>query len=535
MCFGMARKATGWMVLDVDGGQVAAVRYPQPEQTSYEEVSRLESRPDLGGDRTLPGRLVIRCGIAVGLTSKSLTALVVAAALFTTGCGSSAPPADSAPGPVPVLPVSAALSTVSAAPSTLMADGTRTTVITVTARDTAGAAYAGRSVVLGASGAGNTITQPAAPTGTNGETTGTIASTQVGQKTVTATVDGVLLNQQATVSFIPALTISPANPTLFTDWLTFSASGGSAAGYTWAFVTNPSGGSINPTSGRYVPGVTTGVTDVIKVTDSLGNTVTASITISPPTFFVTRGSARAVVKLDASGAVVGTNPFATLASAMDYGTAVDLSGNLFFPTLGGGTIEKVTPGGAVSVFATTGGLLEGAARNPLTGDIFATNFVGNNLKRIDVAGAVTDVSPAGIANPVGIVFDLDGNYYITSFASTSVRAFKPDGTALTTWGTNGVVSMPAGATAGIAFDPREGYLYVSCQNVRQVYRINSTGTTVTLFWTAPSGQTNGLAVGDGSLYVANRGDGVVHRVDLVTATATLFATIPNAAGITRIP
>src|SRR5436309_1560211 len=93
--------------------------------------------------------------------------------------------------------VSAAQSGVEATPTTVMADGTST--ITVTARDAGGNAIAGATVVLAATGSGNTLTQPAGPTDASGVATGTFSSTVAEPKTVAATINGVAVSQTAPV------------------------------------------------------------------------------------------------------------------------------------------------------------------------------------------------------------------------------------------------------------------------------------------------------------------------------------------------
>lgn len=47
----------------------------------------------------------------------------------------------------------------------------------------------------------------------------------------------------------------------------------------YSMQSNPSGGSVNSSTGLYTAGATTGVTDVVLVTDSQSNTATASITV----------------------------------------------------------------------------------------------------------------------------------------------------------------------------------------------------------------------------------------------------------------
>jgi uncharacterized protein (TIGR03382 family) len=79
----------------------------------------------------------------------------------------------------------------------------------------------------------------------------------------------------AGVSIAPASTSAARNGVV-----NFTATGGSGTGYAWTFTTNASGGAINLESGMYVAGQTGGVTDVVKVTDSLGNVAGANISVS---------------------------------------------------------------------------------------------------------------------------------------------------------------------------------------------------------------------------------------------------------------
>src|SRR5262245_6313952 len=101
---------------------------------------------------------------------------------------------------------SATLGTVSASPATgVLANGVAVSTITVTVVDENGAPLANHVVQLSASGANNTIVQPAV-TNASGVAIGTISSTRAETKTITATidpgVDAVVLAQQPTVEFI---------------------------------------------------------------------------------------------------------------------------------------------------------------------------------------------------------------------------------------------------------------------------------------------------------------------------------------------
>jgi hypothetical protein len=109
----------------------------------------------------------------------------------------------------------------------------------------------------------------------------------------------------STEVYEPELVISPANPAVAPRASeTFTASGGTGLGYTWSFFTNASGGTLTA-SGDYIAGGTGGVTDVVRVTDSLGEsatvpvTVTAPLTISPSG--VTTVASRSSQQFTASG------------------------------------------------------------------------------------------------------------------------------------------------------------------------------------------------------------------------------------------
>ena len=93
----------------------------------------------------------------------------------------------------------------------VLANGTEAVDIQVTVRAADGSPLAGHTVRVTASGEGNTVTQPAAPTGDSGEAGARLASTVAGTKTVTVSVEAeggpVTLTQQPTVTFV-----SPVSP-----------------------------------------------------------------------------------------------------------------------------------------------------------------------------------------------------------------------------------------------------------------------------------------------------------------------------------
>src|SRR3989449_3232544 len=77
--------------------------------------------------------------------------------------------------------------------------GSGTSTITVTARDASGNPVQGATVVLAATGGGNTLTQPAATTNASGVATGTLSSTLAETKPISATITAAAVTQTATV------------------------------------------------------------------------------------------------------------------------------------------------------------------------------------------------------------------------------------------------------------------------------------------------------------------------------------------------
>jgi hypothetical protein len=75
------------------------------------------------------------------------------------------------------------------------------------------------------------------------------------------------------------LAVNPSAPMVAPrGGLVFTTTGGSGTGLAWTISTNASGGTIS-SSGAYTAGATGNVTDVVTVTDSLGNTGTAHVSV----------------------------------------------------------------------------------------------------------------------------------------------------------------------------------------------------------------------------------------------------------------
>ncbi|HTD23537.1 MAG TPA: hypothetical protein VK738_12840 [Terriglobales bacterium] len=171
-----------------------------------------------------------------------------------------------------------------------------------------------------------------------------------------------------------SLMISPATITLNAGGAqTFSVSGG-VSPYTYSMVTNNSGGTINASTGAYIAGTIGGVTDTLQVTDTVGNTSTATVrvraplVISPASVTVSTGGSQA---FSASG---GVSPYT-------YSIATNNSG---------GTIN-----------ASTGAYVAGT-RGGVTDTVQVTDSSGNaSTAIVTVRAATLVISPASVSVSIG--------------------------------------------------------------------------------------------------------------------------------------
>jgi acid phosphatase type 7 len=298
--------------------------------------------------------------------------------------------------------VSATLSTVAAAPASITASGAPTT-ITVTAKDGSGNPISGATVVLAATGSGNTLTQPAGPTNASGVATGTLSSTVAEGKTVSATVNGTALTQTAAVT-VTTGAVSATVSTVAAAPASIAAGGGTST-----ITVTAKDGSGNPISGATV---------VLAATGS-GNTLTQP---ASPT--------------NASGVATGT-----LSSTVAEGKTVSATVN--GTALTGTATVTVTSGGvsvtlstvAVSPASITAGngaatitvTAKDAAGNPISGAtvLLAATGSGNTLTQpaaaTDANGVATGALSSTVAEGKTVSATVNGAA-LTQTASVTVTA-----------------------------------------------------------------------------------------------------------------
>jgi hypothetical protein len=184
---------------------------------------------------------------------------------------------------------------------------------------------------------------------------------------------------------------------------------------------------------------------LVKTYTIPGLPVVGQEVISGNTLFVVACSATlsggAVVEIDLSTGVV--NPaFAIVPTGCPNGLTMDDHGNLFAANFAG-FIDKVTPSGALSLFASGGPLTPGNLMGFVIGPndityndgqnaLYTTNTGQNTVVKVQInrdgtAGAIT-VFSTGVPGGDGIVFDR-ANLIVTSPFTNAVYLVAPDGSA----------------------------------------------------------------------------------------------------------
>jgi hypothetical protein len=153
--------------------------------------------------------------------------------------------------------------------------------------------------------------------------------------------DNVNNTSNATVNVLSTLAISPAAASVNTGGSqAFSVTGGSSP-YSYSLPSNNSGGAINASSGAYTAGTKGGVADTVQVTDSAGNTSTASVTvrgllaISPTSASVATGATKT---FSASG---GSPPYTFSLATNNSGGTINPSSGVYTAGTKAGVTDTV--------------------------------------------------------------------------------------------------------------------------------------------------------------------------------------------------
>lgn len=323
--------------------------------------------------------------------------------------------------------------------SGLFANGSDLVTITATIVDSSGAPQAGLTVQLGATGSGNTLTQPKQMTNANGVATGTLTSVVAETKTISAVVSPgaaqVPLTQQPTVTFAA----TPAVQLAFT-----TAPVGAIAGQALPMVAV----TVEDAQGTAVPGnfpITLTLSASAQHASLMGDVIEHTVTASG-----TAGFTALSVNLVGSGYVL-TASSPGLSSAVS--TTFDITPSSWFEINNGmwsATLANIWPDPKIS------GVAYAASGN---GAVWRTTDSGLNWYSAD----------QGLVNPGSIAFDpMDP---LTQWADDGPSIYRQpagDGLYLTSnGGAQWSKVSPAGNVANfngpIVVDPANPQIiYVSC-------------------------------------------------------------------------
>lgn len=141
----------------------------------------------------------------ISATANATLITDTATVVFTAPVAPPPPPADTAPSP--------ATSLVDASPSSVAANGSSLSTITITVKNAGGVALSGKTVLLATSRpAADTIMIISGTTNTFGQATATVRSLSAGSSVFTATVEGIVISDTETIAFTTPGTPTPAPP-----------------------------------------------------------------------------------------------------------------------------------------------------------------------------------------------------------------------------------------------------------------------------------------------------------------------------------
>ena len=115
-----------------------------------------------------------------------------------------------------------------------------------------------------------------------------------------------------------------------------------------------------------------------------------------------------------------------------HSLAFDSTGNLYVSEFLSNTIEKFTPSGTRSVFASTGLNYPVGLAFDSAGNLFVANELGNSITKLTPDGVGSLFANTNILHPIGLAFDSAGDLYasgtVGGLVQGAVEKFMPDGT-----------------------------------------------------------------------------------------------------------
>jgi sugar lactone lactonase YvrE len=255
--------------------------------------------------------------------------------------------------------------------------------------------------------------------------------------------------------------------------------------------------------------------------------------------------------------------------------AVDASGNVYISDSGNYEIEKVTPGGTLSIIAgtgtqgtpTPGPATSSPLRGPVgvavdrAGDVFIADDNASQVEKVTPGGTLSIIAGTGssgtptpgpatssrLLSPDGVAVDAAGNVFIADYGGSTVLKVTPDGTlsrfAGGTYGapTNGPATSSDLADPGRLAVDAAGNLYIA--DYQDVEQVTPDGTLTVI---AGNGSYGAPTYGGSATSSALEGGGVAstpagrvyfadaynQTIDLLAPPAPTSTVAPVVAGTT---
>ena len=158
--------------------------------------------------------------------------------------------------------------------------------------------------------------------------------------------------------------------------------------------------------------------------------------------------------------------------ASPYALAFDKAGNLFLANANNNSIEKITPDGVGSVFASTGMNYPDGLAFDAAGDLYVANGNLNNIVKFSPTGTYLGVfAGSGGVSPYGLAFDREGNLYVANDTSGGITKITPGGVGS---------AFGSVRALGLAFDSA-GNLFAAAIQDNTVERFSPAGTDLGVF------------------------------------------------------
>jgi sugar lactone lactonase YvrE len=221
----------------------------------------------------------------------------------------------------------------------------------------------------------------------------------------------------------------------------------------------------------------------------------------------------------------GAPPFASGLNG-PYGMAFDSAGNLYVAIVGDNTIDKITPGGMVSVFASTGLNEPVGLVFDKSGNLYVSNAAGTTIEKFTPLGVNTTFA-SNIPYGYSLAIDSGGNIYVDEANNGTIEKFTPGGVG-------SVFASGLGQNLlGLAIDKSDN-VYAS-GDFPKIKKFTPGGVESD-FATVPSQDTWALAFdSSGHLFALNYGLGTVTKFNSAGVGSPFASGLDHPTGLVLAP